>query len=287
MAAVRAAFLTPCPLPPPALPLFLLRLRPPLSFFCRPAYPVPPLRVILRRNRRVAGGAFMKSFSTLFGTARSRRVCRSPKQGDFRTGWTGRFRSPSDRSRRPRGRGILENEDGSCRASRCVPSPAPTAYNFRLVCSMFMKHKHSRRGLPGRRGAGLQRILFAAAPFAIAVIQGCAGGPPAGTQAPTASPEIQAQRALYTPPTWEAVFLPPATRDTAAQAGLLRNEQAWDQRNDGVLTARAAPEPVLASNEWPDAPRPTLDRRSYLTLRQNDTYVFFRYERERDRGRRW
>lgn len=67
--------------------------------------------------------------------------------------------------------------------------------------------------------------------------------------------------------------------------GIDPEEAWWEGRRDVALGVRT-PEPELASNQWPESPRPDLGRWRYVPLPSRpDSLIFFRPEREDRRGR--
>ncbi len=72
---------------------------------------------------------------------------------------------------------------------------------------------------------------------------------------------------------WEAVLLPPATN--AALAMVDRRTLPEYGRRDASLNPQPDA-PMLASDEWPQQPRPSLRRYRYLTLpTRPETVIFF------------
>lgn len=82
------------------------------------------------------------------------------------------------------------------------------------------------------------------------------------------------------PSRWEAVVMPEATADEFAAMG--RDEMGWawwEERRDSAMAARVDG-PMLATDEWPDATRPSLDRMRYLSLpTRSETMIYFRPSR--------
>lgn len=112
-------------------------------------------------------------------------------------------------------------------------------------------------------GGSLAMALF------LVLIAGCARSERVGT-------------GEYVAPRSEALFLPP---ELAANASRESNE--WESRNTHRLSIRT-PEPMLASNQWPQPDRPSLERARYYTIqRQPESILYFRSGRETYRERSW
>ena len=96
------------------------------------------------------------------------------------------------------------------------------------------------------------------------MLAGCASQP-AAVQAP---PPVKA------PARWETVMMPAGTTEALGDA-----EGAWwDERRDAAMSYRSD-DPLLASGQWPEPIRPTLDRPRYVVLpKRADTLLYFRPE---------
>ena len=109
---------------------------------------------------------------------------------------------------------------------------------------------------------------------AAALIAGCADSTASRADAPP-----------YVAPAWEAVFLPAETA-AASDAALASGSdfEAWETRNDHRLSVRTD-RSTLASDDWPDTSRPTLERARYIYLqRQPESILYLRRVRDRGRG---
>jgi len=124
-------------------------------------------------------------------------------------------------------------------------------------------------------GRLVSRSVLAAAALAAWGLVGCAstvprGALPVGGTLGTAS---------------EAVFVRPELAGAIASA-----DGAEFGRRDGALSVREA-QPLLATAQWPEEPRASLDRRRYITVSTSPTtFLFFLPERRdvrRDYYRGW
>lgn len=79
----------------------------------------------------------------------------------------------------------------------------------------------------------------------------------------------------HAPARWQAVMLP---EETAAETSDIVWAW-WDERRDGEVGVRYQ-EPLLASNQWPEPERASLERPRYISLpNRPDTLLYFRPER--------
>ncbi|MBC7772822.1 MAG: hypothetical protein H7210_10035 [Pyrinomonadaceae bacterium] len=80
----------------------------------------------------------------------------------------------------------------------------------------------------------------------------------------------------------EAVFLPESTQLVLDEYPELA--EAWEGRRDSAIQPRLD-QPVLATAEWPEAPRASLDRYRYISIpRQPENILYFRLPREHRRN---
>jgi hypothetical protein len=128
-------------------------------------------------------------------------------------------------------------------------------------------HQRCSRSWPRRR-----RSALGAAALAIAtVLAGCASG-------------TRQAAAPHRADTWEAVFLPPDT--AGALAPMASEDLPGFDRNDSILTARVA-EPLMASSQWPEARRDSIERTRTITISSStNSFLFFVPERRDGRHRR-
>lgn len=146
----------------------------------------------------------------------------------------------------------------------------------RMTCSISIGVGDTSRlpgGLPGPRMNGARRgglIAITLIGAVVIMLAGCAS---------SVSQQAKNERAGGT---WEAVFLPESTQE--ALDANPDAAQAWEGRRDGTIQLRID-QPVLASAEWPEAPRDSLNRYRYINLgRQPENVLYFRPERENRRG---
>lgn len=79
------------------------------------------------------------------------------------------------------------------------------------------------------------------------------------------------------PARWEAVWLP---AETAAGVGECGDNWAWwETRRDSALAVRS-PGPLLATDQWPEPARPSMDEVRYISVPSRpETIMYFRPER--------
>jgi hypothetical protein len=99
----------------------------------------------------------------------------------------------------------------------------------------------------------------------VAAVGGCAKDEP-----------VVVQKEAVAPARWEAVVLPEST--VRELGGPHEGYAWWDDRRDGEMSYRNN-QPLLASGQWPEPARPSLDRPRYLVLpKKPETLLYFRSE---------
>jgi hypothetical protein len=88
---------------------------------------------------------------------------------------------------------------------------------------------------------------------------------------------VQQQAPARAPARWEAVLLPEATaQDLGDYVPGTGGGAWWDERRDAAMSYRTD-EPLLASGQWPEPSRPSLDRPRYIELpKRPETLLYFR-----------
>lgn len=100
-----------------------------------------------------------------------------------------------------------------------------------------------------------------------ALLGGCASEPAV----------VQQPAPARAPARWEAVMLPEATaQDLGDYVPGSSGGAWWDERRDAAMSYRSDG-PLLASGEWPEPSRPSLDRPRYIELpKRPETLLYFR-----------